>query len=108
MLENNGGGIDTSEDVVGTPILLDEVKAYLRLLDDEDDLLIEQLIASAVMYITNHTGLDEDVVKTSYDFKQAIMILCSDFYWNRDYQTSNKYVNKLVDNIIENNRINFF
>ena len=86
---------------------LQQVKSYLRILDDvcDDELLL--LLDSAVSYIQNHTGLDDFEIRTREDIRIALLVLVSDFYWNRDLQTSNKYSNKLVESIIENNRINF-
>lgn len=88
-------------------ICLDDVKAYLRILDDTEDSQLELMLDSAVEYIVGHTGLNHGIVRTQDDFKTALLIIVSDFYWNRDYQTNNKYNNRLVDNIIENNRTNF-
>ena len=90
-----------------TEICLEDVKSYLRILDNSEDGQLELLLDSAVEYIANHTGLNEGVVRTKSDIRTALLVLVSDFYWNRDYQTGNKYLNKLVENIIENNRTNF-
>lgn len=88
-------------------ISLDDVKAYLRVLDDSEDSQLELLLESAVEYMVSHTGLNEGIVRRKDDIRTALLILVNDFYWNRDYQTGNKYNNRLVDNIIENNRTNF-
>lgn len=90
-----------------TEICLEDVKNYLRILDNSEDGQLELLLDSAVEYIVSHTGLNEGVVRTKNDIRTALLVLVSDFYWNRDYQTGNKYHNKLVENIIENNRTNF-
>jgi hypothetical protein len=88
-------------------ISVEDVKEYLRVLDNSEDSQLKLLLDSAVEYMVSHTGLKEDVVRNKSDIKTALLILVNDFYWNRDYQTGNKYNNKLVDNIIENNRTNF-
>lgn len=88
-------------------ITIENVRDYLRILDDSEDNQLQLLLGSAISHVTGLTGLDEEIVKTQGDLKLAILILISDFYWNRDYQTSNKYNNKLVDKIISNNRVNF-
>ncbi|AXI27265.1 MULTISPECIES: head-tail connector protein [Gemella] len=90
-----------------TEISVKDVKEYIRVLDDSEDSQLKLLLDSAVEYMISHTGLEETVIRNKSDIKTALLILVSDFYWNRDYQTGNKYNNKLVDNIIENNRINF-
>ena len=90
-----------------TEICLEDVKSYLRILDNSEDGQLEFLLESAVEYIVSHTGLNEGVVRTKNDIRTALLVLVSDFYWNRDYQTGNKSHNKLVENIIENNRTNF-
>ena len=88
-------------------ISVEDVKEYIRVLDDSEDSQLELLLDSAVEYVVSHTGLSKDVVKTKDDIRTALLVLVSDFYWNRDYQTGNKYSNRLVENIIENNRTNF-
>lgn len=88
-------------------ITLEDVKDYLRILDNSEDVLLTQLIDSAVEFIAGETGLESSIVRTQSDLIIAIQIYVSDFYWNRDYQTSTKYNNRLVDRIIENNRTNF-
>lgn len=88
-------------------ITLSDVKDYLRILDDSCDSQLSLLLDSAVSYVVNHTGIKREDVLNNDDMRTAICILVSDFYWNRDYQTGNKYCNRLVDNIIENNRVNF-
>lgn len=86
---------------------IEDVKSHLRIVDEEPDIYLENILEAAITYVANHTGQSTDDVTRNADFKQAILILCSDFYWNRDYQTDNRYSNRLVDNIIENNRVNF-
>lgn len=88
-------------------ITLEDIKAYLRILDDSEDAYLSQLLEAAIEFIVGETGLESSIVKTQNDLIIAIKIYVSDFYWNRDYQTSTKYNNKLVDRIIENNRTNF-
>lgn len=88
-------------------ITIEDVKNHLRLFDDDNEEYLEQVLEASIMYVVNHTGLSRDNVRCNPDLKQAVLVLCSDFYWNRDYQTSNKYNNRLVDSIIENNRKNF-
>ena len=88
-------------------ISVEDVKEYLRVLDNSEDSQLKLLLDSAVEYMVSHTGLQEDVVRNKSDIKTALLILVNDFYWNRDYQTGNKYNNRLVDKIIENNRTNF-
>lgn len=88
-------------------VSVEDVKEYMRILDNSEDSQLILLLDSAVSYIMNHTGLDEITVRENSDIRMALLILVSDFYWNRDYQTNNKYNNRLVDNIIENNRTNF-
>lgn len=84
-----------------------EVRNYLRVGDIEDEEMLTIILNSAIEFVKNHTGLDEDMVLSKPDLQKAVLIICSDFYWNKDYQTSNKYHNKLVESIIENNRVNF-
>lgn len=83
------------------------LKEHLRILDDSEDNYLQLTLDSAVRYVVNHTGLSKEEVLLREDLQRIILIVSSDFYWNRDYQTGNKYTNRLVDSILENNRINF-
>lgn len=86
---------------------IDILKEHLRILDNSEDGYLQLILDSAVSYIINHTGLSREEIFLREDLKRVILIVSSDFYWNRDYQTGNKYTNRLVDSILENNRINF-
>lgn len=88
-------------------VSIDDVRSHLRIDEEEPEIYLENVLEAAISYVANHTGHSKEDVSRNADFKQAILILCSDFYWNRDYQHDNRYSNKLVDNIIENNRVNF-
>lgn len=93
---------------MNTDLSVEALRQYLRILDNNEDAVLDSILKSAISYVENHTGLSEYEVVTREDLKRVIFIVCSDFYWNRDYQTNNKYTNRLVDSILENNRINFF
>ena len=57
-----------------TEICLEDVKSYLRILDNSEDGQLELLLDSAVEYIVSHTGLNEGVVRTKNDIRTALLV----------------------------------
>ena len=58
-----------------------EIKEYLRIEHDEDDLMIETLITRAKIYIQNGVGKLDDKNEL---FKMAITVLVGHWYDNRE------------------------
>ena len=95
---------NSNDDVM---INVSHVKSYLRILDDVEDDQLLLLLQSAIDFVAGYTGLDRYFVSCDLGLRSVILIIVNDFYWNRDYQTSNKYTNKLVENILASYRVNF-
>lgn len=61
-------------------ITLSDVKKYLHVYDDEDDMLINGVMSAAKAYITGYTGLSEVELDNHEDISIAFLCLCSDMY----------------------------
>lgn len=77
-------------------LTLDEAKNYLRIDLDEDDALLQTLIAAAEGYLKNATGkdypdLDEDGNKMEYELEKIYLnLLIAYWYENRTAAATNK------------------
>lgn len=79
---------------------LEELKLFLRIDGEEDDILIAGLQLAAEEYLIN-AGIKRDYTKELY--KLAIKILISHWYENRHVENVGKYVSKIsfgLDTII--------
>lgn len=64
--------------------LLDDVKNYIRIDTNDDDVLLASLIATARTFILNATGYLVDENTSDLD-KLTLMMTVAHFYTNRDY-----------------------
>lgn len=67
---------------MATALSLNDVKLYLRVDSDEEDLLIQDLLDGAVGYMQRMTGKVYD--PNDGVWKMAVKYLCSHWYENRD------------------------
>jgi hypothetical protein len=64
---------------------------------------IELAKAAALQFVKDYTGRDSEWIDDRDDLTLAILILCADFYENRQYQTAGgrtSDVNKAVESIL--------
>lgn len=81
--------------------LLEEIKNYLNVYHNEDDLLIQSLAEMSIEYIKDYTALnDEEIEVKMNSLKVAIMIICSDAYDNRGQTTLQHKQNLLLTSIL--------
>ena len=81
--------------------LLEEIKNYLNVYHNEDDLLIQSLAEMSIEYIKDYTALtDEQIQAKMNSLKVAIMIICSDAYDNRGQTTLQHKQNLLLTSIL--------
>ncbi len=81
--------------------LLEEIKNYLNVYHNEDDLLIQSLAEMSIEYIKDYTALtDEQIQAKMNSLKVAIMLICSDAYDNRGQTTLQHKQNLLLTSIL--------
>lgn len=90
-------------------VSLDEVKNYLNvpIEDEDDDELLEMMIASAESYVSNYTGIDLDTIGEIPEIKIAILLLCVELYDNRGQQNLQFKRNLMIDSILSMHCINY-
>lgn len=74
-------------------LTLEEIKVFLKVDNEEEDMFIQGLQLSAEEYLTN-AGIKKDYTKELY--KLAIKILVSHWYENRAVETIGKNVTKIA------------
>ena len=81
--------------------LLEEIKNYLNVYHNEDDVLIQSLAEMSIEYIKDYTALtDEQIQAKMNSLKVAIMLICSDAYDNRGQTTLQHKQNLLLTSIL--------
>ena len=91
-------------------VTLKDLTDYLRLDDpgDIEESEIERMKASAVIYMTEYTGLTVDEMDQFEDMTQALFILVADMFDNRNLYIEGKAanVNKSVQTILGLHSVN--
>ena len=87
-------------------VTLDEVKAYIRVTDNEDDALITDIMSAAKGYILSYTGLTADEADELSEMTIAFKCLCADMYDQRTASVSSEKENPIVRNILNMHRKN--
>lgn len=78
---------------------------FLRL--DENDPILEPMMASAKQFLIDYTGLTESELDDHEDFYIAYMVLVQDMYDNRAMYVEKDSINRVVESILFRHRINF-
>jgi uncharacterized phage protein (predicted DNA packaging) len=90
-------------------ITLDTVKSYTHIdFDDDDKLISDVIMPSAMAYIVSHTGLTLEELNQYEDVSIAFLCLVSDMYDNRQTTVSVNKVNPTTDFILNAHRVNYF
>lgn len=87
-------------------ILLEDLKAYIRIDSDEDDNLLERILLSAKSFISDYTGLSVKELKEKESMYLAILVICSEMYDNRQYTVEKTNLNPIVKSILDMYSIN--
>lgn len=87
-------------------VTLDDVKNYIRVLDDEDDRIISDIMAAAKGYILSYTNLTAEQADEHPEMVIALKCLCADMYDVRTASVSSEKENPIVRNILNMHRRN--
>lgn len=64
-------------------LTISTVKDYIRVDNEDENILIETFLKSAKNYVKNYTGLSDIQMDEKEDLTTAVLILCADMYDNR-------------------------
>jgi len=87
-------------------ITIDIVKQYSRIENNDDDIILAIILASAKSHILSTIGITEAIADTKSDLALALLVLCNDMYEHREYIVENSKVNIVVKSIIDKYSIN--
>jgi len=94
------------EQVKLSGVTLDDVKAYIRVLDNEDDKLISDIMSAAKGYILSYTNLTAEQADELSEMIIAFKCLFADMYDVRTASVSTEKENPIVRNILNMHRRN--
>lgn len=94
------------EQVRLSSVTLEDVKNYIRVLDNEDDKLISDIMAAAKGYILSYTNLTAEQADEYPEMVIALKCLCADMYDVRTASVSSEKENPIVKNILNMHRRN--
>lgn len=82
-------------------IKTDDLKKYLRVDGNEDDVFITAVIDAAKQYVRTYTAQEDKFLDEYSDIVMAIFALCADMYDVRQVTVANDKVNPLVKQILD-------
>lgn len=94
------------EQVKLSNVSLDDVKNYIRVTGNEDDVLITDIMSAATGYILSYTELSAEEADAFPEMTIALKCLCADMYDVRTAYVSTEKENPIVRNILDMHRRN--
>lgn len=82
-------------------IKTDDLKKYLRVDGNEDDVFITTVIDAAKQYVRTYTAQEDKFLDEYSDIVMAVFALCADMYDVRQVTAANDKVNPLVKQILD-------
>lgn len=87
---------------------LNELKEFINIYDDSDDILIKSLVNAGKQYIKDYTGLSEEEMVAKKDgLKVALFLIVSDLYDNRGQQNLQYKRNLMLTSILDMYSLNY-
>lgn len=81
---------------------LDELKEFLNIFDNSDDILIKSLVNAGKQYIKDYTGLtEEEMLEKKESLKIALFLIVSDLYDNRGQESLQNKRNTMLTSILD-------
>lgn len=78
----------------------DDLKLYLNISHDVDDMLLDLILKSSKRYIKDYTGATDAILNSNETFNIAIMVLATEMYDNRSYTIQNDKANLVIESIL--------
>lgn len=88
-------------------LTLPTIKQYLRIDGNEDDMLLQALLASAIQYSTSYMGCTKEDLDKYEDVTVVILSLVSDGYEVRQFTTSTVTLNPVMQGVLDLHCSNF-
>lgn len=88
-------------------LTLDIIKQYLRIDGNDDDILLNMLLASSIQYCTSYMGCTKEDLEKYDDVTIVILSLISDSYEVRQFTTSTITLNPIMQGVLDLHCSNF-
>lgn len=88
-------------------LTLDIIKQYLRIDGNDDDILLNALLAAAIQYCTSYMGCTTEELNKYDDVTIVILALISDSYEVRQFTTSIITLNPIMQGVLDLHCSNF-
>lgn len=88
-------------------LTLDIIKQYLRIDGNDDDVLLEMLLASSIQYCTSYMGCTKEDLEKYDDVTIVVLALISDSYEVRQFTTSTITLNPIMQSVLDLHCSNF-
>lgn len=88
-------------------LTLDIIKQYLRIDGNDDDVLLEMLLAASIQYCTSYMGCTKEDLEKYDDVTIVILALISDSYEVRQFTTSTVTLNPIMQGVLDLHCSNF-
>lgn len=88
-------------------LTLPTIKQYLRVDGNDDDILLNALLASAIQYSTSYMGCTKKDLDKYEDVTIVILSLISDSYEVRQFTTSTVTLNPVMQGVLDLHCSNF-
>lgn len=88
-------------------LTLDVIKQYLRIDGNDDDLLLQMLLASAISYCTGYMGCSQSDLDKYPDVTIVVLSLIADSYEVRQFTTSTVTLNPVMQGVLDLHCSNF-
>lgn len=88
-------------------LTLDIIKQYLRIDGNNDDILLNMLLASSIQYCTSYMGCTKEDLDKYADVTIAVLALIADSYEVRQFTTSTITLNPVMQGVLDLHCSNF-
>lgn len=87
-------------------ITLDDIKSYIRLDTDNDDIFLNAVLSGSKSFVKSYTGLDDMKMDEKEDLALPVFVLCAEMYDNRQFTVDKGIINPIVKSILDMHSIN--
>ena len=88
-------------------LTLDIIKQYLRIDGNDDDILLQMSLASAISYCTGYMGCSQSDLDKYADVTIVVLSLIADAYEVRQFTTSTITLNPVMQGVLDLHCSNF-
>lgn len=88
-------------------LTLDIIKQYLRIDCNDDDILLQMLLASSIQYCTSYMGCTTEDLNKYDDVTIVVLSLIADSYEVRQFTTSTITLNPVMQGVLDLHCSNF-